>query len=257
MHDSEQQTENGKRVLAFLPHYNEKEKIFRVLGQFTPGIVDEVVIVDDGSTDDSVELLHRFIEKGTSVKMTLIKHTVNRGVGAGIRSGIDYARANGYDIFVVMAGNGKDDPREIPKVLAPILEEDYDFVQGSRFLEGGAFDNLPFPRKCMIKGFTGMLRVMTGYKCTDGSNGFRAYKLSLFDDPKINIWQDWLDRYELETYIQYRVLTGKYRVKEVAVSKVYPKKVLGTRRHYSKIRPFVDWWKIMRPIFLLKLKMKK
>lgn len=97
-----------------------------------------------------------------------------------------------------------------------------------------------------------MVYLLTGFKSTDSSNGFRAYKLSLFKDKRINVFQDWLDRYELETYLHYKVLTLGYKVLEVPVSKDY----LPGIRKYSKIRPVIDWWKMARPLFLLKLGLK-
>ena len=84
------------------------------------------------------------------------------------------------------------------------------------------------------------------------TNGFRAYKLSLFKDKRININQEWLDRYELETYLHFKVLTLGYKVKEIPVSKDY----LSGVKKYSKIRPVFDWWKMIRPIFLLKFGIK-
>src|SRR5436305_795951 len=82
---------------------------------------------------------------------------------------------------------------------------------------------------------------------TDVTNGFRAYRLSLLDDPRIRIDQSWLDRYELEYYLQWKAITLGYRVIEVGVSKTYPQ----GGGNYSKIRRVRDWWSIVRPTLLL------
>ena len=74
--------------------------------------------------------------------------------------------------------------------------------------------------------------------------------MKIFLDKRINIWQKWLDNYQLEYYIHYKALTLGYRTKEVPVSKIY------TQRHrggYSNISPFRDWWKITGPLVYLKL----
>ena len=84
----------------------------------------------------------------------------------------------------MLAGNGKDDPKEIPILLKPILEENYDYIQGSRYLEGGEAGNLPIARKLGIKAFTFLWSILLRRRLTDVTNGFRAYKVSLFDDPK-------------------------------------------------------------------------
>jgi dolichol-phosphate mannosyltransferase len=104
-----------------------------------------------------------------------------------------------------MAGNGKDQPKEIPRLLNPILSKQYDYVQGSRFLQGGNPVKNPFFRRTFSRLFPFAWTLLTKFRCTDVTNGFRAYKLSLFRDNRINIWQSWLDGYELEYYIHYKV----------------------------------------------------
>jgi dolichol-phosphate mannosyltransferase len=181
----------------------------------------------------------------------VLRHDRNRGIGAAIRSGLDAARREGCDIAVVMAGNGKDRPEEIPLLLAQI-DAGYDYVQGSRFAKGGRSVRLPLVRGLLIRGFTVMFRSLTGFDGTDVTNGFRAYKLSLLDDPRIRIHQGWLDRYELEYYLHWKFITLGYRVREIPVSKTYPDR----RTNYSKIRPIVDWWHMVRPVLLLALHLR-
>ncbi|MFM8572258.1 MAG: hypothetical protein ACKOAU_11730, partial [Pirellula sp.] len=85
------------------------------------------------------------------------------------------------------------------------------------------------------------------------TNGFRAIRLSCFDDNRIDINQDWLNKYELEPYLYFKFIKLGYKVLEVPVSKIYPAKELG----YTKMRPIIGWWSILRPIFLLGLGIKK
>lgn len=209
----------------------------------------DVLFVDDGSTDRTPAILAEV--QGAD----LIRHESNRGIGAAIRTAIHHARAQRYEYIVIMAGNGKDDFREVPRLLEPLKAGQADYVQGSRFLDGGAFENLPLARLWLLRVHAIVFTLVTGRSTTDASNGFRAYRLSLFDDPRININQDWLDRYELETYLHVKVHWLKYRVREVAVSKTYPPPKAGLK--YSHIRPFIDWWSILRPILLLALRIRK
>src|SRR5262249_50230128 len=114
------------KVLAVPVAFNEEQKIGRGLDRFTPHLVDEILVVGDASTDSTAEVI---VEKGAKI----ISHTKRSGVGAAIRTAIKHARANGFDIIVILAGNDKDRPAEIPRLLHPIINEGYDFVQGSRY----------------------------------------------------------------------------------------------------------------------------
>ena len=232
-----------RRVAAVLPLYNEGSAAADLVRRM-PGSVSATYVVDDGSTDDGPALAER---AGARV----VRLGANRGIGAAIRAGLLAARDAGFDTVVVMAASGKDRPEEIPVLLAKIAEG-CDYVQGSRFLAGGSSVNLPPVRRVLIHLFTRMFRMLSGFKGTDVTNGFRAYRLSLLDDPRIRVEQTWLDRYELEYYIHWKVITLGYRLCEVAVTKTYPTRT----KNYSKIRPVIDWWHMVRPAVLLALKLK-
>ena len=226
------------------PLFNERHAIAGLIPR-VPSVIAETIVVDDGSDDGGPDLAR-------AAGARVITQERRRGVGAAIRTGIEAARANGHSVVVVLAANGKDDPAEAPRLLDK-LREGYDYVQGSRFLrEGGASVHLPRGRGFMIRGYSFLFRVLSGFAATDITNGFRAYRLSVLDDPRIRIDQPWLDRYELEYYLQWKAITLGYRVIEVGVSKTYPK----GGGNYSKIRRVVDWWSIVRPTLLLWLRLK-
>ena len=232
-----------RRVAAVLPLYNEGIAAADLVRRMPPCVFTTYVI-DDGSTDDGPSLAEAAGGK-------VIHLGRNRGVGAAIRAGLEAARDAGCDAVVVMAASGKDRPEEIPNLLAALDAGD-DYIQGSRFMTGGESVNLPLIRGLLIHAFTLMFRILTGFAGTDVTNGFRAYRLSLLEDPRVRIQQTWLDRYELEYYIHWKAITLGYRVREVPVSKTYP----GKRRGYSKIRPIIDWWHMLRPAFLLALRLR-
>jgi dolichol-phosphate mannosyltransferase len=242
---------NGLRKIVVIPVCRDTNTLLQVLGRFNEKVVDEIFVVIDCVTKAELQIVK---SSKPGIKLQVISNQERKGIGNAIREGIKYAKTRQYDVIVVMAGNGKDQPNEIPRLLKPITHHGYDYVQGSRFLSGGKAVRNPFLRRVFSRIYPFVWTLFTGKNCTDVTNGFRAYKLSLFDDPKIDINQHWLDMYQLEYYIHYKALTLGYRVKEVPVSKIYP---FAHKGGYSKISPFRDWWQIVGPLLYLRLGIKK
>ena len=241
------------RVLIGTAIWNEGEKFKRLaekmeafLGERRndPEAAYQFLVVDDGSDDGvAAELRGRY-------QFLWHSHGVNRGAGAAVRTIYRVAREQGCAIAVTIAGNGKDDPQEIPRLVQPILQDGYDLVQGSRYLEGGGHAGMPAYRIIATRYLhPKLLSWFTGRTITDSTNGFRALRLSILEQGGIALEQDWLDRYELEPYLLYQALTCGYRVLEVPVKKVYPER----GKSYTKMKPWSGWWSILRPLFLLKL----
>jgi len=227
--------------------HNEATKIGRVLDRFTPGLVDRVVVVDDASTDETPAIA---AQKGAVV----LTHARRSGAGAAIRTAIHYARAEGFDVVVILAGNDKDRPAEIERLLGPMADAGYDFVQGSRYLKGGDFGNMPFYRQFATRCVHPLLfSLIVWRRFTDTTNGFRAIRLSALADTRIDLDQAWLDHYELEPYVFFKMNRLGYKVTEVPVTKIYPPHELG----YTKMKPITGWWSILRPLFLLGLGIKR
>jgi dolichol-phosphate mannosyltransferase len=234
------------RVLAAAFAYNEREKIQRTLDRHPRDRPYDLLVMDDGSTDGSLDNI--------GADILVLRNPTNRGIGYSMKAVFAYALERGYDILVIQAGNDKDDPLQIPALLAPILEERADFVQGSRFLPGGEYGNMPAYRVIGTRAVhPWLLSMAAGKRVTESTNGFRAFRTSLLRDPRVDWRQEWLDRYELEPYLLVKAIRLGYRHCEVPVSKIYPSRELG----YTKMRPVVDWWSIVRPIVYLGLGLRK
>jgi len=238
----------NSKIALVIPAFNEKKKTSRILPQVPLDIVDEIVVVNDGSDDETRQAVE---ETG---RATVLHNETRQGIGFAIRRALEYAREKNYDIIVVMAGNGKDDPRQIPRLLNPIVNEDFDYVQGSRYLKGGERGKMPMHRLLFTHMYSFAVRLLYRYELTDGTNGFRAYKASILGDPEINLYQSWL-RESLEYYLSLKVLLLKYKVTEVPVTKLYPQE--AAYHQYTKVKPFTGWLKRLKPLFLLRLGLKK
>ena len=247
--DKTSSTDAQSRIVVIIPIFREIGKIGKVLERFEPGIVDQVCVVAD---DPNPVILDEIANAIVGVKMPfeLIQNPRRKGIGFAIRQGFEYALSRGFDIIVVMAGNGKDDPRQIPRLTRPVLEGEYDYVQGSRFLPGGQRQRNPFLRGMFSRLFPVVWTWLTGVYCTDVTNGFRAYRTALLKDPQVHFRQEWLDHYELEYYLHYKALTLHFKFTERPVSKTYPPKTQGKYTHISPLR---DWWQIVGPLFLLRI----
>lgn len=240
------------KVLAFLPVYNEEAQIGPLLARYhsvlEQGTVNTVLAVDDGSTDRTPEMLRN------CAHCTVIAHPTRQGCGDAMRSAYRYALEHGYDIFVIMAGNGKDDPAQIERVLAPILRDEADYVQGSRFLPGGQSVGLPTHRRVAMRLFTWTFSLFLGRRYTDCTNGFRAYRVALLRDRRLDWAQPWLGHsYEIEFYMHYQAAALGYRVTEVPVAKIYRPSGDGS---YTKVR-VRDWLTNLKPLFLLRLGLRR
>lgn len=241
------------KILAIIPVYRDIATAVKVLEKFRVGYVDQIFLVVDAPSESDEKKLEKRIAQIPS-PVSVVVHEKRKGIGCAIREGIAYGLQNHFDVALVIAGNNKDNPAEIPQVLAPIIQKDFDYVQGSRFLPGGSKVNNPFLRGIFSRLYPFFWTLLTKKPCTDVTNGFRAYRLNVFLDKRINIYQDWLDNYQLEYYIHYKALTSGYRTIEVPVSKTYAFKHKGG---YSNISPFRDWWMIVCPLIYLKLGLKE
>jgi hypothetical protein len=168
----------------------------------------------------------------------------NLGIGHSYMLALDWALARPYAFFGSMASNGKMLPAEIPRLLEPLRRGRADYVTGSRFLPGGASPHLPGFRRRSIPMVNLFVQGLTGARMSDATCGFRGFRLDLVRAARFDWRQRWLDTYGLEYYLYAKVvLDGRIRWSEVPITMRYPAR--GVR--YSKIRPFVGWYEMLKP----------
>ena len=157
------------RNLAIVPAFNESASITRVvyeLREHAPGF--DVVVVDDGSTDDTSD-------RARSAGAQVLPHPYNLGIGGAVQSGYMYAAERGYDVAVQVDGDGQHDPRCLGYMLEHLNEHpELDMVSGSRFLaaDGEGFRSSA-PRRLGIRIFSWVLSRIVGQQVTDPTSGLR------------------------------------------------------------------------------------
>lgn len=159
------------KTIAIIPAYNEESTIVDIINR-TSHFVDQIIVINDGSTDGTVE-------KAASTSAIIIDNIVNRGLGKTIKRGYDEALKLGGDIVIQIDADGQYDPQEIPKLIKPILENEADLILGSR-LENLKY-RMPWIKKFGNKAFSWLLRRLTGINIKDGQTGFRAVRKEVLE----------------------------------------------------------------------------
>lgn len=231
-------------IAVILPALNEAGKIGRAVSRIPRPLVDEVIVVDDGSSDATAK-------EAEAAGARVLRHDRNRGVGAAIRTGIEWGQEQGTALTGIMAGDDQDDPDELVRLAEAIVDRGCQFVQGSRYLPGGTRLNQPVSRTVMTIGYSVVFSAVTLRRITDATNGFKLFRTEICRTWPLQ--QSWLDRYELEPYLLYQAIRRGCRVCEVPVTKYYPPdRSVG----YTKMKAYRDWWRIVRPMLLLTLRLR-
>lgn len=154
------------KVVVAIPAYNEEVAIGSVVLR-SKKYADDVVVIDDGSTDKTAEI-------AKIAGAEVISHKVNEGKGAGIKDAFEYAQKVGADILILIDGDGQHNPDEIPALISPLLKGEADMVNGSRFLDGNG-NHVPVYRRFGQDVLTYATNAGSKMHITDSQNGFRAF----------------------------------------------------------------------------------
>lgn len=152
------------KIFIIIPAYNEEKRIAQVLKELSV-LPYEVVVVNDCSSDNTADIVRNF-------QVTLLNHKINRGQGAALQTGNQYALSHGADIIVHFDGDGQFLVSEIADFIAQI-QNGYDIVLGSRFL--GKKSDVPKIKNNIIFPIARLVNLFLGIKLTDPQNGFRAF----------------------------------------------------------------------------------
>lgn len=218
-------TEYGRKkneYVLLIPVINEGERIRKELRRArkfgVPSCAD-IVICDGGSTDGSLE---ESALRKCGVNALLVKRDAGKQ-GAQLRMGIWWALRRGYKGIITIDGNNKDSIEDVPRFIEK-LEQGYDFVQGSRFIEGGRAVRTPLIRLLSVRLIHApMISLTAHYHFTDTTNAFRGYSARYLSDGRVKPLRDVFVSYELLAYLSVQASQIGMRVCEIPVARVYPK----------------------------------
>ncbi|MBU1164114.1 glycosyltransferase family 2 protein [Patescibacteria group bacterium] len=219
-----------------VPAYNEE----KMVGEVVKGLNEfnyEVVVVDDGSKDNTSQI-------AKNAGAVVLRHFINRGQGAALQTGFDYAKKVGADIVVTFDADGQNKPEEVAKIIEPLLIGQIDVALGSRFMERKS--NVPLIKKIVLRGGILFERLFVGVKLSDAHNGFRA-----FSKKAINLIELNQDKMAHATEVIQEIKKHKLKFQEVPVTMRY------TEYSKQKGQSVFNSIKIVSDLFLSKVISKK
>jgi glycosyltransferase involved in cell wall biosynthesis len=195
------------KISVIIPIFNEKDTLEEIISRvLATGIPDELVLIDDGSTDGTVDIVKKFEGKDGFKVRILMK---NQGKGAAVRSGLDIATG---DVFLIQDADLEYDPRDYPALLKPIEEGLADVVYGSRFL-GGSRRVAMFWHMVANKLLTLFTNMLYNTILTDMETGYKVFKREVVKDMPLHA-----KRFEFEPEFTAKILKRNYRIFEVPIT---------------------------------------
>jgi glycosyltransferase involved in cell wall biosynthesis len=202
---TKQKANKGPRIIAAIPAYNEEKYIGTVVLK-TRQYADEVIVVDDGSTDNTSSV-------ASLANAIVIRHEKNRGKGAAIQSILAEVRKKSPDILILLDADLQHNPDEIPKLIKPIIYGGFDLVVGSRKQQR---DKIPRYRRFGQKVLSYSARILSGEKVTDSECGFRALSPRAISELELKQCG-----FAIETEMISAAAERGFKITEVPVSAIY------------------------------------
>ncbi len=198
------------RLVLLIPAFNEQRTIGDVVRSLPRSLdqIDEIrtIVINDGSRDATSQLA---AEAGA----TVLTHRMNRGVGVATATGLKAAKRLDADIAVTMDADGQHDPKELPRLIAPILAGRADVVVGTRLTHP---EGMPAIRRIGNKAMNSILRLFWGIRTTDSQSGYRAYGRTALKRLHVST-----GGFEVCTEILYIAKQDQLRVTEVPIATIY------------------------------------
>ena len=224
-----------KSIAVVVPAYNEEELIGKTLSSM-PGFVDNIIVVNDRSTDRTSEIVRQI--SNNDKRIILLEHEVNRGVGGAIITGYKKARDLQIDVTVVMAGDAQMDPKDLPQIVEPVANGSADYSKGNRLFYGDAWNMIPHYRYLGNSFLSLMTKIASGYwNIADSQSGYTAVSLIAL----IRIDLDGIfERYGMPNDLLIKLNQYDFRVRDVHIRPVYN---VGEKSgiRLTRVIPRISW----------------
>lgn len=220
-------------VIFLIRAYNEATRITAVIESIIAEGYSQILVVDDGSTDGTMELLSEYIESG---KLYFVRHVANRGAGAALETGFSYIRRNAklhdWQYFVTFDADGQHDINDINLFIQAFEKNpDLSVVLGSRFITK-TNTNVPFLRRILLWWGRIFTSIVSGVHLTDAHNGYRMMRVSVLDKIRIT-----MDGMEYASELIDQIGFHHFLFAEVPVNIHYDEYTLGKwQRHWGALR---------------------
>lgn len=225
-------------VSVVVPAHNEELLIERVVGGM-PSLVDHIIVVDDASTDQTMERL-ALLKKTHGDRLVIVQHAINQGVGSAIVTGYETALriASEKHLVAVMAGDAQMDPEDLPRLLAPCARGEVDYAKGNRLITGQAWKLIPHTRYLGNAVLSLLTKIASGYwHVADSQTGYTvvtAEALSVLQLRRL------YPRYGFPNHLLVELNNYDFRVRDIPIKPVYNVgEVSGIRLH--KVIPTISW----------------
>ena len=222
------------KSLVAIPVHNEARFVQGIVKQVRK-YVDDILVIDDGSTDDTEKLLAEI------PYIFVIRHPENLGYGKALIDAFTYAVRMGYDWLITVDADGQHDPGYLPEFLAACAADDCDVISGSRYLLAGEADDTPPPdRRAINAEMTALINRVLELRLTDAFCGFKAYRVAALKRLRVSE-----NGYAMPMEFWVQAAVHGLRVREIPVRLVYndPNRSFGgrlddpefRRRHYISV----------------------
>lgn len=240
----------GKRIAVVVPAFDEERLIGRTL-ETMPDFVDAIVVVDDCSRDATVARVEELAAAAAEGRIVLLCHATNQGVGGSIATGYEWARDEGFDVAVVMAGDAQMDPDDLPALLDPVVSGDVDFSKGNRLFTGDAWKVIPRVRYLGNSFLSLFTKIASGYwQVADSQCGYTAIGRRALETID---WARTYRRFGQPNDLLVRLNVYGFRVADVPVRPVYG---IGERSGIRPLRIIPRLALLLVRLFLFRMKEK-